>query len=71
MSADKFEKEKNANRALWNEWTDIHEKSDLYDIESFRAGKIRLHQIEREELGDVNGKSLLHLQCHFSLNTLS
>ena len=71
MPADKFEKEKNANRALWNEWTDIHEKSDLYDIESFKAGKIRLHQIEREELGDVNGKSLLHLQCHFGLNTLS
>ena len=71
MSANKFEREKDANRALWNEWTDIHEKSELYDVQSFKAGKIRLHQIERDELGDVSGKSLLHLQCHFGLNTLS
>jgi len=71
MSASNFENEKSANRALWNEWTDIHEKSDFYDIDGFKAGKIRLNSIEREELGDLNGKSLLHLQCHFGLNTLS
>jgi len=71
MPSDKFENEKNANRALWNEWTDIHEASDFYDIEGFKSGKIRLNSIEREELGDLNGKSLLHLQCHFGLNTLS
>ena len=71
MPPDKFENEKNANRALWNEWTDIHEKSEFYDLEGFKSGKIRLNQIERDELGDVTGKSLLHLQCHFGLNTLS
>lgn len=71
MSSDKFENEKNANRALWNEWTDIHEKSEFYDLDGFKSGKIRLNQIERDELGDVTGKSLLHLQCHFGLNTLS
>jgi SAM-dependent methyltransferase len=27
--------------------------------------------LEREEVGDVAGKSLLHLQCHFGLDTLS
>jgi SAM-dependent methyltransferase len=27
--------------------------------------------LEREELGDVSGRSLLHLQCHFGLDTLS
>lgn len=71
MPPDKFANEKDANRALWNEWTDVHEKSDFYDIAGFKAGKIRLNQIERDELGNVSGKSLLHLQCHFGLNTLS
>lgn len=71
MPPDKFENEKNANRALWNEWTDIHEKSEFYNLDGFKSGKIRLNQIERDELGDVTGKSLLHLQCHFGLNTLS
>ena len=62
---------KDENRALWNELTDIHERSDFYGIDKFKAGSIRLNQIEREELGDVSGKTLLHLQCHFGLNTLS
>ena len=27
-----------SNRALWDEWTDIHETSESYDLESFRQG---------------------------------
>jgi SAM-dependent methyltransferase len=30
-----------------------------------------LHELELGEVGDVAGKSLLHLQCHFGLDTLS
>jgi SAM-dependent methyltransferase len=60
-----------ANKRLWNEWTRIHEKSLFYDVEGFRAGNRRLHPLEIEEVGDVSGKSLLHLQCHFGLDTLS
>lgn len=60
-----------SNQKLWNDWTDIHEKSAFYDVESFKAGKFRLDSIEKEELGDVRGKSLLHLQCHFGIDTLS
>lgn len=60
-----------SNRKLWNDWTGIHEKSEFYDIEGFKANPIRLHSVEREELGDVRGKSLLHLQCHFGMDTLS
>lgn len=59
------------NRELWNAWTDIHEKSDFYDIEGFLAGKSRLKPLERKELPDPSGKTLLHLQCHFGLDTLS
>jgi SAM-dependent methyltransferase len=60
-----------ANRALWDQWTEEHEKSPFYDLEGFRAGKDRLRSIELEELGDVAGRSLLHLQCHFGLDTLA
>jgi SAM-dependent methyltransferase len=60
-----------ANRILWNAWTKIHEKSQFYDIQAFKAGGNTLKSIELDELGDVRGSSLLHLQCHFGQDTLS
>lgn len=60
-----------ANRRLWDSWTDAHETSEFYDVEGIKSGGNRLNSIEREELGDVTGRSLLHLQCHFGLDTLS
>lgn len=60
-----------ANRDNWNERTPIHAGSDFYDVEGFKSGKSTLTSIEIEELGDVSGKSMLHLQCHFGLDTLS
>jgi SAM-dependent methyltransferase len=62
-----------SNRDLWDAWTKIHVASDFYDVESFRNGErpIRVADYEREEIGSVQGKSLLHLQCHFGLDTLS
>ena len=60
-----------ANRALWDAWTEINARSDFYDLEAFRAGASSLKPVELEELGDVYGKTLLHLQCHFGLDTLS
>jgi len=60
-----------ANRQLWDNWTKLHEKSEMYDLETFLAGRSSLKSIELEALGDVKGKSLLHLQCHFGQDTLS
>ncbi|MFW9877296.1 MAG: class I SAM-dependent methyltransferase [Candidatus Thorarchaeota archaeon] len=59
------------NLKRWNELVDINAKSRLYDLEGFKSGKTSLQPIELEELGDVKGKSLLHLQCHFGMDTLS
>ena len=59
------------NRRHWDEITAVHVASEFYDVASFRAGKSKLKSIELEELGDVRGKSLLHMQCHFALDTLS
>lgn len=60
-----------ANQAQWDESVSSHVKSALYDVPGFKAGRNTLRPIEREELGDVAGKSLLHLQCHFGMDTLS
>jgi SAM-dependent methyltransferase len=61
------------NRELWNAWTKIHVGSAFYDVASFKNGErpIRIDDYEREEVGSVVGKTLLHLQCHFGLDTLS
>jgi SAM-dependent methyltransferase len=60
-----------ANQKLWDEWTRIHEASEFYDLEGFKRGGIRLSDYEVEEIGDVHGLELLHLQCHFGIDTLS
>lgn len=60
-----------ANREMWNKWAPLHAGSEFYDVEGFKNGRCTLKSIELEELGDVSGKSLLHLQCHFGLDTLS
>jgi SAM-dependent methyltransferase len=59
------------NKARWNELVDIHARTKEYDLEGFLAGNNSLHQLELDLLGDVGGKSLLHLQCHFGLDTMS
>ncbi len=59
------------NRKGWNKRTDAHRKHHAYKTNEFLAGDAILHPLERAELGDISGKSLLHLQCHFGLDTLS
>jgi SAM-dependent methyltransferase len=60
-----------SNLELWNNWAMLHVGSGTYDIESFKAGKNTLRSIELEEVGDVAGKTLLHLQCHLGKDTLA
>jgi 2-polyprenyl-3-methyl-5-hydroxy-6-metoxy-1,4-benzoquinol methylase len=62
---------KESNRDGWNQRVEPHLKSDLYDLEGFKKGKTSLNTIELELLGDVAGKSILHLQCHFGQDSLS
>lgn len=60
-----------ANKDGWNKRTGIHKDSEFYDLEGFKKNRNSLNNIELEELGDVKGKSLLHLQCHFGQDSLS
>lgn len=59
------------NRALWDGWAEIHFASPFYDVEGFKQGHSTLGQYELAGVGNVAGKTLLHLQCHFGLDTLS
>ena len=52
-----MEKYLEANRKMWNEYAKIHYKSKYYDVDQFKKGSLSLLSIEREELGDVAGKS--------------
>ena len=66
-----MDKRLQVNRTNWNERTPVHAASDFYDVEGFKAGRMTLKELERREVGDVTGKTLLHLQCHFGLDTMS
>lgn len=59
------------NKESWNARLDSHVTSDFYDMESFLSGKSSLNAIELELLGDVTGKKILHLQCHFGQDSIS
>ena len=62
-----------ANRAAWNQKADDHFGSGFYDVDGFRgrADALTLRPPERELVGEVRDQALLHLQCHFGLDTLS
>lgn len=59
------------NQKLWDDRVSVHAQSDFYDLTSFLRGRNSLTTIELSELGDVKGKSILHLQCHFGQDSLS
>ncbi len=69
--SEEFKKYFETNKQTWNQKVDVHATSDFYDLEAFKKGKSSLNRYEIEALGDVSGKSLLHLQCHFGQDTLS
>jgi SAM-dependent methyltransferase len=76
MTSDKADPIKDAdlisaNRDLWDGWAELHFAGKGYDVESFKAGRETLDAIELEGVGEVQGKSLLHLQCHFGMDTLN
>jgi len=64
-------KHSDTNRRYWDGLVPVHVHSEFYDVAGFKAGKSTLKRVELEELGDVHDRSLLHLQCHFGLDTLS
>jgi SAM-dependent methyltransferase len=68
--------ELDANRAWWDERAALHGQDGFfYDTQAFLAGQAAITRRELTELeaalGSLEGVSLLHLQCHIGLGTLS
>lgn len=59
------------NKDAWNKRVSAHLASEFYDLDGWKTGKTSLNNIELNLLGDVSGKSILHLQCHFGQDSLS
>jgi 2-polyprenyl-3-methyl-5-hydroxy-6-metoxy-1,4-benzoquinol methylase len=59
------------NKVCWNTRTDHHIESEFYQLDAFIKGANSLNPIELDLLGDIKGKKILHLQCHFGMDSLS
>ncbi len=61
------------NSKRWDELAALHAKSDYYRVNDFLndPGFSTLSVIEQDEIGDIENKTLLHLQCHIGIDTLS
>ncbi|MFX1313013.1 MAG: class I SAM-dependent methyltransferase [Promethearchaeota archaeon] len=62
-----------ANQKMWDEFAKEHFQieNENYNVKAFLEGKTSLRKFELKEMGNVKSKTLLHLQCHFGLDTLS
>ncbi|WP_430406223.1 class I SAM-dependent methyltransferase [Fluviicola sp.] len=66
-----MENYKEINKQQWNDRVEPHVESEFYDLQGFLAGKSSLNETELKLLGDISGKRILHLQCHFGQDTIS
>ena len=60
-----------ANRRNWDERVPIHMASRFYDVERWLSARPGPRRRELDALGDPTGLELVHLQCHFGLDTLA
>ena len=59
------------NKETWNKKVEVHAKSEMYNLQALKDGKTSLNSYELSALENVEGKSLLHLQCHFGQDSMS
>ena len=59
------------NRAYWEHLVSLHVDSEFYDVDGFVAGRKDIDPVVANALGDVREKRVLHLQCHFGMDTLA
>ena len=59
------------NRRWWDERAALHGQDAVYDTTGFLSGRSTLYRLDHELAGDVTGRSLIHLQCHTGMDTLS
>lgn len=60
-----------ANRANWDARAPIHVASAFYGLDGSRPAESWFADYEWDDLGDLRGAELLHLQCHLGTETLA
>ena len=62
------------NQANWNDRVPIHAGPDGYNLQRYLEDPTRISEMvafDKGYLGDVSGRTLLHMQCHIGTDTLS
>ncbi|MFI9272704.1 class I SAM-dependent methyltransferase [Kitasatospora sp. NPDC052896] len=58
-----------ANERNWDARTPVHATSDFYGLDGSRSPADWFAPFEWEDLGDLHGRTVLHLQCHLGTET--
>jgi SAM-dependent methyltransferase len=60
-----------SNRRAWDEMARIHSSGTPgYPVDRVKKGRSGWGTLPPDDLGQVRGKSILHLQCHFGMDSL-
>lgn len=60
-----------ANQANWDQRTPVHVASSFYGVDGSRASESWFASYEWDDLGELHGVDLLHLQCHLGVETVA
>ncbi|MEU7059210.1 class I SAM-dependent methyltransferase [Streptomyces sp. NPDC046197] len=71
MTGDEHERLMRANRANWDARTPVHVASRFYGLDRELDPARWFAPFEWEDLGDLAGRDVLHLQCHLGTETLA
>ncbi len=65
--------QRTVNRANWDSRVDIHESSELYGLDRYRDPEHLSDVVafDKDRMVSLEGKSLIHLQCHIGTDTIS
>ncbi len=60
-----------ANIEFWDELAEIHTGESDYQLNTYSPTEYELKDLDIELLGNINGKRVLHLQCHIGLDSMA
>ncbi|MFI1167588.1 class I SAM-dependent methyltransferase [Streptomyces sp. NPDC020801] len=71
MTIDEHERLMRANRENWDARTPVHVASRFYGLDQDLDPARWFASFEWEDLGELTGRDVLHLQCHLGTETLA
>ncbi|MGP4006881.1 class I SAM-dependent methyltransferase [Streptomyces sp. 4N124] len=71
MTTDEYTRLMRANQANWDARTPVHLASRFYGLDQDLDPDRWFADFEWEDLGELSGRDVLHLQCHLGTETLA